>query len=146
MASRREADEWIEAGWVRVDGKLAVLGQRVTPEAKIEIDPAAHKQQAQRVTILLNKPIGYVSGQAEDGYEPASVLIKTDTHWEDDASGLKYHIGHSRGPGAGRSPGHRFHRPLGADAGRPHRQGPDRRGLAGREGIPGAGRVRGLAW
>ncbi|MBV8471069.1 MAG: pseudouridine synthase [Burkholderiaceae bacterium] len=97
MASRREADEWIEAGWVRVDGKLAVLGQRVAPDAKIEIDPAAHKQQAQRVTILINKPIGYVSGQAEDGYEPASVLIKTDTHWEDDASGLKYHIGHSRG-------------------------------------------------
>ncbi|MCV2364362.1 pseudouridine synthase [Paucibacter sp. DJ1R-11] len=97
LASRREADEWIAAGWVRVDGKLAVLGQRVAPDVKIEIDPLAHKEQAKRVTILLHKPIGYVSGQAEDGYEPASVLVKTDTHWTEDSSGIKYHIGHTRG-------------------------------------------------
>ena len=97
LASRREADEWIAAGWVRVDGKLAILGQRVSPEAKIEIDPLAHKEQAKRVTILLNKPIGYVSGQAEDGYEPASVLIRSENHWGEDTSGIKYHIGHTRG-------------------------------------------------
>jgi 23S rRNA pseudouridine2604 synthase len=97
LASRREADEWIAAGWVRVDGKMAVLGQRVGPDAKIEIDQAAHKEQAKQVTILLNKPIGYVSGQAEDGYEPASVLVKSANHWSEDASGIKYHIGHSRG-------------------------------------------------
>jgi 23S rRNA pseudouridine2604 synthase len=97
IASRREADEWIGAGWVRVDGKMAVLGQRVKPDAKIEIDPAAHKEQAKRVTILLNKPIGYVSGQAEDGYEPASVLVKSTTQWGEDPSGIKYHLGHARG-------------------------------------------------
>ncbi len=96
LASRREADEWIAAGWVKVDGHLAQLGERVGPEARIEVDPAARQQQAQRVTILLHKPIGYVSGQAEDGYEPASVLIKSDTHWKDDPAGIKYHIGHSR--------------------------------------------------
>ena len=99
MASRREADEWIAAGWVRVDGKLAVLGQRVgldTANLKIEVDQLANKEQAKRVTILLNKPIGLVSGQAEDGYENASTLIRSDTHWTDDTSGLKYHIGHSR--------------------------------------------------
>ncbi|MDN3920612.1 pseudouridine synthase [Roseateles violae] len=97
MASRREADEWIGAGWVKVDGKLAQLGQRVGPDVKIEVDPRAFKEQAKQVTILLNKPIGYVSGQAEDGYEPASVLIRSANHWKDDASGIKYHIGHSRG-------------------------------------------------
>ena len=97
IASRREADEWIGAGWVRVDGKMAVLGQRVKPDVKIEIDPAAHKEQAKRVTILVNKPIGYVSGQAEDGYEPASVLVKSTTQWGDDPSGIKYHLGHARG-------------------------------------------------
>lgn len=96
LASRREADEWIAAGWVRVDGKLAVLGQRVGPDAKIEVDQAAHKEQAKQVTILLHKPIGYVSGQAEDGYEPASVLVRSANHWKDDPSGIKYHIGHSR--------------------------------------------------
>ena len=41
MASRREADDWIAAGWVRVDGKLAVLGQRIGPEARIDIDSRA---------------------------------------------------------------------------------------------------------
>ncbi|MET0519473.1 MAG: pseudouridine synthase [Burkholderiaceae bacterium] len=97
MASRREADEWIGAGWVKVDGKMAVLGQRVGPDVKIEVDPLAFKEQAKQVTILLHKPIGYVSGQAEDGYEPASVLVKSANHWSEDASGIKYHIGHSRG-------------------------------------------------
>lgn len=97
MASRREADEWIGAGWVKVDGKMAALGQRVGPDVKIEIDPLAFRQQAQQVTILLHKPIGYVSGQAEDGYEPASVLVKSGNQWKDDASGIKFHIGHARG-------------------------------------------------
>ena len=97
LASRREADEWIEAGWVSVDGELATLGQRVGPDAKIEVDPAAREQQAQRVTILLHKPIGYVSGQAEDGYEPASVLVKADTHWGEDPSKIHWAPGHGRG-------------------------------------------------
>lgn len=97
MASRREADEWIGAGWVKVDGKMAVLGQRVGPDVKIEVDQLAFKEQAKQVTILLHKPIGYVSGQAEDGYEPASVLVKSANHWSEDSSGIKYHIGHSRG-------------------------------------------------
>jgi 23S rRNA pseudouridine2604 synthase len=96
LASRREADDWIAAGWVLVDGRMAVLGQRVLPDAKIEIDPVAHNQQAQRVTILLNKPIGYVSGQAEDGYEPASVLVTGANHWKDDPHGRPFHPGHGR--------------------------------------------------
>lgn len=96
VASRREADDWIDAGWVRVDGKLAVLGQRVRPEARIEIDPAAQKQQAQRMTVILNKPVGYVSGQAEDGYEPAVVLVKPENRWSEDSSGISFHPGHLR--------------------------------------------------
>ncbi|WP_353957254.1 pseudouridine synthase [Pelomonas sp. SE-A7] len=96
LASRREADEWIAAGYVRVDGRVAELGQRVGPEVRIEIAPEARGEQAARVTILLHKPIGYVSGQAEDGYEPAAALIKPDTHWKDDASGLKFNRGQLR--------------------------------------------------
>ena len=97
LASRREADDWIAAGWVTVDGQMAVLGQRVLPNARIEVDPAAHTQQAKSVTILLNKPIGYVSGQAEDGYEPASVLITAANHWPEDPSRKPFHPGHARG-------------------------------------------------
>ena len=96
LASRREADDWIAAGWVRVNGKVAVLGQRVGPDVQIDIDPAARNQQAQLVTVLLHKPIGYVSGQAEDGYEPAVVLFQPENRWAEDASGIKPNAGHHR--------------------------------------------------
>jgi 23S rRNA pseudouridine2604 synthase len=96
LSSRREADDWIEAGYVRVNGTLAVLGLRVQPDAVIEIEPAAKQQQAQRVTVLLHKPIGYVSGQAEDGYEPASVLVTAGNRWAEDRAPIKFHHGHLR--------------------------------------------------
>ncbi len=90
LASRREADEWIEAGWVRVNGVAAVLGQRADPGCTIEVDPRARAQQARRVTVLLHKPVGYVSGQAEDGYEPASVLVTPANRWKDDRTRLPF--------------------------------------------------------
>jgi 23S rRNA pseudouridine2604 synthase len=92
LCSRREAEKWIVSGWVRVDGQVVdQLGVRVSPLARIEIDPAARKHQATQVTILLNKPVGYVSGQAEDGYEPAVVLIRPENHWSADTSGTQFH-------------------------------------------------------
>jgi 23S rRNA pseudouridine2604 synthase len=97
LASRREADEWIEAGWVRVDGKVAVLGQRVRPGQHIELDPAARKHQARSVTILLHKPIGYVSGQAEEGYEPAATLVTPANHWPGDTTRIPFNRAHLRG-------------------------------------------------
>ncbi len=95
IASRREADDWIAAGWVRVDGQMAVLGQRVRPEQRIDIDPAARKEQARSVTILLNKPVGHVSGQAEDGYPPAAALITPANLWAEEKR--PFHPGHARG-------------------------------------------------
>ena len=66
LCSRREAEAWIVAGWVKVDGQVVdVLGTRVSREARIEVDRRARAQQAELVTVLLNKPIGYVSGQAQ---------------------------------------------------------------------------------
>jgi len=97
IASRREADEWIPKGWVRVDGRVvSELGSRVLPEQQITIDAKARFQQAQRVTVLLNKPIGWVSGQAEDGYEPAIVLVKPQTQWREDRSGIRHLPEHLR--------------------------------------------------
>ncbi|MDE2398533.1 MAG: rRNA pseudouridine synthase [Burkholderiales bacterium] len=97
LASRREADEWIAAGWVRVDGALAVLGQRAGADARIEIDGRARAEQARRVTLLLHKPVGYVSGQAEDGHEPAALLLTPGNRWRGDASGIEFQGGHRRG-------------------------------------------------
>jgi 23S rRNA pseudouridine2604 synthase len=96
LASRREADEWIQAGWVRVNGQVAVLGQRAAPDAVIEIESRAKVEQAQRVTVLLNKPMGYVSGQAEDGYEPASVLVTPANRWKNDPARIEFQRGHLR--------------------------------------------------
>lgn len=86
LCSRREADEWIARGWVKVDGTIAPMGLQVGPQARIEIDPRARGQQREQVTILLHKPMGYVSGQAEDGYEPAVVLVQGRTRWKADTS------------------------------------------------------------
>ncbi|MBP6369102.1 MAG: RNA pseudouridine synthase, partial [Burkholderiales bacterium] len=98
LCSRREADEWIENGWVTVDGKVVdTLGTRVSPHARIEVDPAASKHQSEQVTILLNKPIGYVSGQAEDGHQPAIVLIRPENRWAADPSQTTFKPGHLRG-------------------------------------------------
>jgi 23S rRNA pseudouridine2604 synthase len=98
LCSRREADEWIENGWVKVDGKVVnTLGVRVSRDAKIEIEPAASRHQGEQVTILLNKPLGYVSGQPEDGHQPAMVLIKPENRWPEDPSRTKFVHSHLRG-------------------------------------------------
>ncbi|MBE2244295.1 MAG: rRNA pseudouridine synthase [Burkholderiaceae bacterium] len=98
LASRREADEWIAKGWVRVDGRVvAELGSRVLPGQRITIDARARHQQAGRVTILLNKPVGWVSGQAEDGHAPAITLVKPQTQWRKDCSGIRFLREHLRG-------------------------------------------------
>lgn len=92
LCSRREADEWIERGWVRVDGLVvSTLGAKVLPNQRISVERQASAQQAKRVTVLLNKPVGYVSGQAEDGHQPAVILINESTRWEEDKSPLRFH-------------------------------------------------------
>jgi 23S rRNA pseudouridine2604 synthase len=98
LCSRREADRWIENGWVKVDGKvIGTLGVRVPPDAHIEIDKAAREHQGSQVTVLLHKPVGYVSGQAEEGYEPAVVLFRPENRWSADASPVQFSSSQLRG-------------------------------------------------
>ena len=85
LCSRREADEWITNGWVKVDGVIIdTLGTRINPDAEIIISGYAKEHQSESVTIILHKPVGFVSGQAEDGYEPAIVLVHPENEWLDD--------------------------------------------------------------
>lgn len=97
MCSRREADEWVENGWVTVNGEVATMGQNVVPGDRIEIDQKAQERQDQQVTILLNKPMGYVSGQAEDGHEPAVVLITNENRWNEDRSKTRFNFSQLKG-------------------------------------------------
>ena len=90
LCSRREADEWIERGWVHVNGKPAVMGVKVGPRDQVTVERQAEAAQAQRVTILLNKPVGYVSGQAEDGHQPAVTLVNAQSHWREDRSRTRF--------------------------------------------------------
>ncbi|SMC27008.1 23S rRNA pseudouridine2604 synthase [Andreprevotia lacus DSM 23236] len=95
LCSRREADEYIARGWVYVDGVVVdVLGTKVLPTQTITLKKAAQTAQANRVTVLINKPIGYVSGQAEDGYQPAVVLVKPENQWDGDTTGVAFQREH----------------------------------------------------
>ena len=62
ICSRREADRYIELGWVFVDGvQISELGTKIFPTQKIKLNRAAQSQQTSLVTLILNKPIVYVS-------------------------------------------------------------------------------------
>jgi 23S rRNA pseudouridine2604 synthase len=81
LCSRREADRYIEQGLVLVDGiVIDKLGSRVHPDQQIELKAAAIKAQAARHTVLLNKPMGYVSNLPEKDYAAASELILPENH------------------------------------------------------------------
>jgi 23S rRNA pseudouridine2604 synthase len=98
MCSRREADRYIEQGLVFVDGqKVSELGTKISPDAKIELAGEGQRQQDTQVTILLNKPVGYVSGQAEKNYKPAVRLITSSSRWVNDRSPRRFHPGQLKG-------------------------------------------------
>lgn len=82
LCSRREADTYIERGWVFVDGRrVTELGVRVPASAVVTLAPEAQAQQTRRVTILVHKPVGYVSGQPEPGCIPAVKLILPENQY-----------------------------------------------------------------
>lgn len=98
MCSRREADRYIERGLVLVDGEVvSELGTKVSPDAHIELAEAGQKRQNAQVTILINKPIGYVSGQPEDGYKAAVSIISDKTRWREDRMHRKFHPAQLKG-------------------------------------------------
>jgi 23S rRNA pseudouridine2604 synthase len=85
LCSRREADAYIQQGLVFVNGeRVSILGTKVSPEARVTLDTPALQQQKKLVTIILNKPIGYVSAQPEDDYFPRSdwLRLKINTELE----------------------------------------------------------------
>ena len=90
LCSRREADAWIEQGWVMVNGQVAEMGMQVGSTDRITVEREAQAQQEQQVTVLLHKPMGYVSGQAEDGHEPAMVLFQARNQWSGDTTRIRF--------------------------------------------------------
>lgn len=95
LCSRREADTYIAKGWVRVDGQIIdQLGTKVSPKAKIELSQQFYEEKDSKVTVILNKPIGYVSSQPEPGYLPAIRLISEKNQYRQEGCSplLKQHF------------------------------------------------------
>jgi len=99
ICSRREADRLIRNGKVVVDGQVAMLAEKVPPNlgkdqismiqlSEDDDDSENDEYDARRsssnmtTTIVMNKPQGYVSGQAEHGHPPAIRLLTRDRLWE----------------------------------------------------------------
>lgn len=79
LCSRREADRYIEEGLVRINGEVVrEAWYRVQPTDQVELAVAARQRQSNRLTVLINKPLGYVSGQPEGGHKSAAILITAD--------------------------------------------------------------------
>ncbi|MEK7836117.1 MAG: pseudouridine synthase, partial [Pseudomonadota bacterium] len=97
LCSRREADSYIERGWVLVDGQpVTELGTRIYRSQSITLARAAQSRQQASVTVLLNKPVGYVSGQAEKNYRPAVALVTAQSRFGGDRSPLRFSPVHLR--------------------------------------------------
>ncbi len=59
--SRREADRLIEQKRIKINGKLALIGSKVTDQCEITVDDEPIKKQNQFVYLAFNKPIGITS-------------------------------------------------------------------------------------
>lgn len=83
--SRREAEQYIAGGWVRVDGQVIEEPQHRVLQERVEIDPAASLLPLSPATLLLHKVPG------------ASILLKQEQQWAQDRSGLRLLKKHSAG-------------------------------------------------
>lgn len=102
ICSRREADALIEKGLVKVNGVVVdQLGTKVEDNVKIELLGEGKKQLAEKVTIILNKPVGFVSSQPEDGYRTAMELLRAENQIPGDFQRWKPSHGYGLAP-AGR--------------------------------------------
>src|SRR5450830_791424 len=91
--SRREAEQYIEGGWVKVNGQLVEKPMFRVSSQQIEVDPHASLMEMSDVTLLLHKPAGFDSmaapGQANTRIKPAQQLLSSATHASADASGTR---------------------------------------------------------
>ncbi|MEZ4598934.1 MAG: pseudouridine synthase [Syntrophotaleaceae bacterium] len=78
LASRREAERWIEAGRVTVNGRRATLGESAEfGQDRIEVDGRPLRSKEKRAVVLLNKPLGYVTTARDpEGRKVVSDLVR----------------------------------------------------------------------
>jgi 23S rRNA pseudouridine2604 synthase len=82
--SRADAEQFIQNGWVSVDGQVIEAPQHKVTVERVELDPNARLEAVEPATILLHKPAGVA---AIYGDKSASALVTPETRWADDPSG-----------------------------------------------------------
>ena len=76
VCSRREAEALIAAGMVSIDGESVTdAGRKIEPGQTLTLNDRGEAALASGVTILMHKPLGYVSGQPEPDKIPAVRLL-----------------------------------------------------------------------
>jgi len=79
-----------------VNGEVVdTLGTRVDPDSSVELTQDAQIEIARKVTILVNKPVGFVSSQPENSYRCAEELITQQN--QDKADTTRMRPEHTRG-------------------------------------------------
>lgn len=79
LASRREAERWITAGRVTVNGEFASLGDSADPACdRVEVDGRPLQVEEQKYYVLLNKPVGYVTTLSDPEGRPVVTDLVRD--------------------------------------------------------------------
>jgi 23S rRNA pseudouridine2604 synthase len=65
LCSRREASELLRRGQLIIDGRVAAVGDKVPLNAHVELEAAAAAAQHALVSVVLHKPVGYLSQSSE---------------------------------------------------------------------------------
>ncbi len=82
VCSRREAEALISQGLVQIDGqRVDDVGRKIASGQTLVLSDRAEAQLNAKLTVLLNKPVGYVSSQPEGDQVPAIRLIRLPNLW-----------------------------------------------------------------
>lgn len=106
QCSRSTAEQYIEGGFVTVDGKtIEVPGARVSPQQTVVVEPNASLFDLAPVTLLLHKPPGFEAGlgleagaaahgSRSQGGRPALALLNAASHMAEDAADTRVLLRH----------------------------------------------------
>jgi 23S rRNA pseudouridine2604 synthase len=82
VCSRREAEDLIVQGQVRIEGQVVQdVGRKILPGQTLTLAERGQKALAHAVTVVVNKPVGYVSAQPEGAQIPAARLLTPKAQW-----------------------------------------------------------------
>lgn len=81
--SRQEAEQYIQGGWVLVDGEVVDEPQFKVLDQRVQLDANATLAATEPATLLLHKPAGMASDDA------VATLMTPANHWSEDASGVR---------------------------------------------------------